>query len=83
MYQSRYHLDNEKLSLAIDSQTGQLVELVWEETGENLLKNHLFSLPQPFALYAGALVLRPGDSIAVTLHPELIPQIVVKKTLSL
>ncbi len=79
MYQSRYHLDNEKLSLAIDSQTGQLVELVWEETGENLLKNHLFSLPQPFALYAGALVLRPGDSIAVTLHPELIPQIVVKK----
>ena len=49
-YQSRYHLSNGLLSLALDSLTGELLELVHEETGENLIKNHTYALPQPLRL---------------------------------
>lgn len=74
-FQSRYRLSNHKISLAIDSQTGQLLELASEETGENLLKNHLFALPQPFAIRAGERVLGPGTPAAIARFPELAPQI--------
>ena len=64
-YKSRYHLTNGLISLAIDSRTGEILELVHEKTGENLIKNHSYALPQPFAVLAGEDILRPGDSAAV------------------
>lgn len=76
-YQSRYHLSNGLLSLALDSLTGELLELVHEETGENLIKNHTYALPQPFAVVTKdrAHGLRPGDARAIAEYPRLRPEI--------
>ncbi len=78
-YQSRYHLSNGCLSLALDSLTGEVLELIDETSGENLLKNHLFVLPQPFAVIAGngETCLRPGSAEAIAQYPQLRPEIVV------
>lgn len=63
MYQSRYHFTNGKMSVAVDSITGELLELVHAQSGENLIKNSSFQLPQPFILRG-----RAGER-TVTLHP--------------
>lgn len=42
MYVSRIHISNGKISLAFDSMTGELLELVREETDENFIKNSCF-----------------------------------------
>ena len=78
-YQSRYHLTNGRISLALDSLTGELLELVYEKTGENLIKNHCYSLPQPFVVLCGEGKCRlyPGDAGAIEKHPQLRPQIQV------
>ena len=52
MYYSRYHYDNGYISVAIDSLTGELLELVYKKTGENLIKNSAYLLHQPFQVFA-------------------------------
>lgn len=76
-YKSRYHLTNGTVSVALDSLTGEVLELAYEKTGENLIKNHSYTLPQPFAVVAGTDTLRPGDVGAVRAHPELAAKITV------
>ncbi len=51
MYKSRYHFSNGQTSIAVDSLSGDLLELVDLTRGENLLKNHCYDLPQPFSLH--------------------------------
>ena len=48
MYVSRVRISNGKISLAFDSMTGELLELISEKTGENYIKNSCFSRPQGF-----------------------------------
>ncbi len=50
MYKSRYHFTNGIVSIAVDSLSGDLLELVDIPRGENLLKNHCYDLPNPFSL---------------------------------
>lgn len=78
-YQSRYHLSNGLISLALDSLTGELLELVYEKAGENLIKNHSYSLPQPFVVICGdgKSRLYPGDAAAIGKYPSLRPRIEV------
>lgn len=78
-YQSRYHLTNGRLSIALDSLTGELLELVYAGNGENVIKNHCYSLPQPLAILCdgGKICLRPGDAEAISAHPKLRPEICV------
>ena len=51
MYKSRYHYDNSALHIAVDSLTGELLELVPAFSGENLIKNSLHDLRKPFQIY--------------------------------
>ena len=66
-YKSRHHITNGYLSLSFDSSTGELLEFNWEKTGENLIKNHSYALPQPFAVLTGdGRTLRPGNCLLYT-----------------
>lgn len=75
-YKSRYHMTNGFLSLSFDSSTGELLEFNWARTGENLIKNHSYTLPQPFAILTGdGRTLRPGDADAISRYPKLRAQV--------
>ena len=50
MYHSRLHFENEKLHLALDGMTGEILELC-DKSGENLVKNSMFDFPQPFEIH--------------------------------
>ena len=50
MYQSRYHVSGGDLSIALDTLSGELLELHDTRTGENFIKNSMFSAPQPLIL---------------------------------
>lgn len=75
VYHSRYHFENDCLHLAIDSLNGQILELADRRTGENLLKNAMFALPQPFTVRLrsneGETELSPANVRDVHRHPDL------------
>ncbi len=73
MYKSRYHFSNGQVSVAVDSLSGVLLELVDVARGENLLKNHCYDLPQPFSLHLESddKILYPPDSKQVKHNPAL------------
>jgi hypothetical protein len=50
MYKTRQHFSNGFVSIAIDNLTGELLELQDEKSGDNLIKNSVYMLPQPFVL---------------------------------
>ena len=50
MYQSRYHFSGGHISIALDALSGELLELHDLRTGENFIKNSMFSAPQPLIL---------------------------------
>lgn len=50
MYHSRLHFENEHLHLALDSMTGEILELCDKKGGENLIKNAMYDIKQPFLL---------------------------------
>ena len=50
MKQGRLHFDHSGIHLVLDSMTGELLELIRKDTGDNLLKNHMYTLRQPFTL---------------------------------
>lgn len=51
MYHSRYHFSNNSISIALDSMTGEVLELMYNKNGDNLIKNSSYLLHQPFVLY--------------------------------
>jgi len=53
MYQSRYHFSGGDISVALDALSGELLELHDLRTGENFIKNSLFTAPQPLILTTG------------------------------
>ncbi len=50
MYKSRLHFSNGVVEIALDSQSGEILELHDSVTGENFIKNSMFSMQQPFYL---------------------------------
>ncbi len=50
MYKSRLHFENGNLHLALDALTGEILELCDVKRGENLIKNSMFQLAQPFTV---------------------------------
>ncbi|MBE6556166.1 MAG: hypothetical protein E7664_00305 [Ruminococcaceae bacterium] len=50
MYHSRYHFERDNIHLAIDSMTGEILELFSCDTGDNLIKNSLFDMAGTFTL---------------------------------
>lgn len=50
MYVSRIRISNGHISMAFDSMTGELLELISEKTGENFIKNSCYSRPQVFLI---------------------------------
>ncbi len=77
-YKSRYRLDNGHLILAIDSLTGQLLEFAYAKTGENILKNHAFTCPQPLALEISGERLAPAPGEVIRAYPELKPEVQIE-----
>ena len=68
MYISRYHFENDKISLSLDSKSGELIELINKTTGDNLIKSHEYSCPPPFCLCLadGATVTAPRRKDCMT-----------------
>ena len=68
MYISRYHFENDKISLSLDSKSGELIELINKVTGDNLIKSHENSCPPPFCLCLedGATVTAPRRKDCMT-----------------
>ncbi len=79
MYKSRYHYDNSALHIAVDSLTGELLELVPAFSGENLIKNSLHDLRKPFQIYGQKAgknhSLFGGNVYEITRDPGLKPDI--------
>lgn len=50
MYRSRLHFENGRFHLALDANTGEILELSDNLLGENLIKNSMFGAAQPFTV---------------------------------
>lgn len=72
MYLSRYHFQNSKISLSIDSLSGELLELINLSTGDNIIKAHDYFYTAPFCLAVdgGRKITVPKRTDCVA-HPEL------------
>lgn len=79
VYLSRCHYGNGLLSVAVDSLTGEILELINESSGENLIKNSAYTLRQPFQVWAGAggetVRLFGGNVYEIARDAALRPQI--------
>ena len=79
MYQSRLHATNGILSLAVDALSGELLELVNERSGDNLVKSHIPAAYTPFFLevYQGRekLPAQPPRYLDIQKQPSLKPEI--------
>lgn len=79
MYSSRIHIGNGQVAVAVDSLTGELLEFVDEQSGENLIKNAFHNLKQPFRLlgtYNGRPIrLFAGTPRQMENDPDLKPAI--------
>ncbi len=63
MYRTRLHFDHDRMHIAIDSYTGELLELYTTRNYDNIIKNSMFDVHQPFVIR-----LREGDNFR-HLHP--------------
>lgn len=68
MYQSRLHITNGVISLALDAESGEVLEFVREKTGDNILKNHI----QEAGPILDGMLSMPGGDVRFTLprHKE-------------
>ena len=64
MYQSRLHLTNGIISVALDALSGEMLEFVRESTADNCLKNHV---RRTWSLLDGLLLLGIGSDVALLL----------------
>lgn len=83
MYQSRFRYTNGVVSIAIDSLTGRILELVNEKTGENYIKNSCTEDAQPFELVTNVNGEKQkaygGDTYDIAEFAELRPKITEEK----
>ena len=75
MYKSRIKKTAGSLTVAVDSQNGELLSLVDENSGDNLIKNSSYTLPNPFALTIGGLTLTAPSNTEIKKTPALAPEV--------
>lgn len=75
MYKSRIKKTAGSLTVAVDSQNGELLSLVDENSGDNLIKNSSYTLPNPFALTIGGLTLTAPSNTEIKKTPALAPEL--------
>ena len=82
MYQSRIRISNGIVTLAVDTGTGELIELVNERNGDNLIKNHYPEKHQPMSLFVrnrdNVYAVFPADNARINRDPSLSPEISVR-----
>ena len=71
MYKSRIKKTAGSLTVAVDSQNGELLSLVDESSGDNLIKNSSYTLPNPFALTIGGITLTAPSNTDIKKTPAL------------
>ena len=77
---NRLHFDYANVHVVLDAMTGELFELIRKDTGDNVLKNGMFTQRQPFTLSLRStdgktLQLAPPPHKRAFLEPELRPDI--------
>ena len=80
MKQGRLHFDEGGIHLVLDTFSGELLELIRKDTGDNLIKNHMYSLRQPFSITlrendGKTYQLTPPPHLTAFRNPELKPEI--------
>lgn len=75
MYKSRQRFENKYISVAIDTNSGEILELVNKKNGDNLIKSTPFNLPSMFSLTIGSVRLSVPNLVAMRNNPELKVQI--------
>ncbi|MBQ2707934.1 MAG: hypothetical protein IJF67_06680 [Clostridia bacterium] len=80
MKKGRLHFDRDGIHLVLDSMTGELLEFIRKDTGDNLIKNYMYTLRQPFTLRLAnpdgtAAELTPPPHRTAFENPELHPAI--------
>ena len=75
MYKSRIKKTAGSLTVAVDSQNGELLSLVDESSGDNLIKNSSYTLPNPFALTIGGITLTAPSNTDIKKTPALQPEV--------
>ena len=71
MFKSRKRYNNGYITLAIDTVSGEILELVSNKNGDNLIKSTPFNLPNMFALSIGSCRLSVPNMVMVRDNPEL------------
>lgn len=71
MFKSRQRFDNGFISIAIDTTSGEILELVNKLNGDNLIKSTPFSLPNMFSITIGSERLSVPNMVMVREYPEL------------
>lgn len=83
MYQSRLHVTNGLVSLALDALSGEVLEYILEEKWDNVLKNHVRECPTPLDgiihLEDGPVMLRPPRYMDVRRDEQVRPVITVSE----
>jgi len=75
MYNSRKRYANDSISVAIDTTSGEILELVNKANGDNLIKNTPFNLPNMFAVTLDKVRLSVPNLLMVRKEPALKAQI--------
>ncbi len=76
MYKSRITKTLDNISVSVDSQNGEILSIIDETSGDNLIKNSSYSLPNPFALtLAGGIRLSAPSNTDIKKTPSLAPEI--------
>jgi len=75
LYKSRQRFGNKYISIAIDTTSGEILELVNKKNGDNLIKSTPFSLPNMFSISFGSVRLSVPNLVMVRENPELKVQI--------
>lgn len=79
MYKSRKRFANKYVSIAIDTASGEILELVNRKNGDNLIKSTPFNLPNMFSLSLGETRLSVPNLNMVRREPSLKPKITDEK----
>ena len=75
MFKSRKRFGNEYISIAIDTTSGEILELLNKQNGDNLIKSTPFSIPSMFSILVGSVRLSVPKLVMVRNNPDLRAQI--------
>lgn len=79
MYNSRKRFANDYISVAIDTTSGEILELVNRNNGDNLIKSTPFNLPNMFSVTLDKVRLSVPNLLMVRNEPALKAQIIDTK----